>query len=226
MKKPNHIIFPSIMLLMAPLLSSCFPPPPPPPPTRAAVSPNFNTVKYSKIAVLASSNVRADDGLLRRVEDESTFALISKGYQIASRSDVEHLMGEIKFQSSGITDSRGAALGKMLNVPGVFLITINEADVKEHYSQYYSYSSAEASVSGRFVDVETGEVMWIATENNVQSRYSSTDPTDVVEELTRRIAGAFPGRYAVPASTPSAPSLPSQAAISLPSPATPTPPKL
>lgn len=216
MNKPNLIIFRFIVIITASLLSSCVPSPLPP--TRAAVSPNFNTVRYSKIAVLASSNVSADDGLLRRVEDESTFALISKGYQIASRSDIERLVGEIKFQSSGITDSRGAALGRMLNVPGVFLITINEANVKEHYSQSYSYSSVEASVSGKFVDVETGEVMWIATENNVQSRYYSGDPQDVVEELTRRIAGAFPTRYAVTASSPSPSTGPSQAAVSLTSP--------
>lgn len=213
MNKTNQIIFRNIAFLTTILLSSCFPPPAPPPPTRAAVSPNFTTNRYSKIAVLAGSNVSADDGLLRRVEDEGTLALISKGYQIASRSDVDRLMGEIKFQTSGITDSKGAALGKMLNVPGVFLITINKVDINQNYSQYYSYTSAEASVSGRFVDVETGEIMWIATENNVKSRYSSNDPSDVVEELVRRVAAAFPGRHANPDSSPQVLTSPDQEAV-------------
>jgi hypothetical protein len=149
---------------------------------RSVTSANFSPEKYGRVAVIAiAEQPNVNPGLLRRMEDEFTMEIINKGYSVVSRSDVQRVVQEMKFQNdSGLTDGRAAKLGKILNVPGIVLVGVNNVGEREKIipasSGYYrdkkgrvsAYSSdadsmiiSSAAVSARLIDVQTTDVLWV-----------------------------------------------------------------
>jgi hypothetical protein len=136
------------------------------PTIESTFSPSFQAGSYDKVAIV----VDADDALIRQqIEDAFAYTLIAKGYHVPSRTDIGELSRELRFQHTGVTDANASEIGKMLNVPGIFLVTIPEGNGK---------------LSARFLDVAKGEVLWIGS-NAVGGMldYSS---------LAYRFANAFP----------------------------------
>ena len=147
---------------------------------QATTNPNFSAEKYNRMAIIAvAEQPNVNPGILRRMEDEFEMALMKKGYSAVSRSDVARVMKEIQFQNSGLTDSRGACqIGKVLNVHGIVLVSVNNINTETHEiaasSGYWTdkkgkttaYSNGpsqrqihSAAISARLIDVETSDVM-------------------------------------------------------------------
>src|SRR4051794_10198706 len=85
----------------------------PPMTTKAA---SFDSIRPRKIAIITSGNQRGnlfpssvnqerEANIYEMIEDYFTESLLSKGYTVASRTDVGHLLKEIGFQNSGLTES-------------------------------------------------------------------------------------------------------------------------
>jgi hypothetical protein len=151
---------------------------------QATVNPRFSAEQYNRLAIIAvAEQPNINPGILRRMEDEFEMKIMQKGYSVVSRSDVAHVIQEVQFQNSGLTDSRGACqLGKVLNVRGIVMVSVNNVKTEtyttaassgytrdeEGRTSAYSngpsqYNIASAAVSARLIDVETTDVMWIGS---------------------------------------------------------------
>jgi hypothetical protein len=174
----------SVMLILTVVaLVSCGPRKVEPP--RTVSDPSFNPQEINKIAVLV---MPARNMPTRLIEDEFITSLMRKGYKVPSRSDLEQLMRESKFQRSGLTDGDAARLGKILNVPAVLIVSITEYDVKN--SRDYSY--VNATMSARLIGVEKTEILWIGTNSDW---HSSRNSNLLLSSLARNIARSIPARY-------------------------------
>ena len=201
---------------------------------RSVTSANFNPEKFSRVAVVAiAEQPNINPGLLRRMEDEFTMEIINKGYSVVSRSDVQRVMKEIDFQqNSGLTDSgerTASKIGKILNVPGIVLVGVNNVGEREHYTpsssgysrnkkgEVSSYSHgpssmviSSAAVRARLIDVQTTDVLWIGQANSgggdspmsiLQSGFGdgAGGAENMAHTMALRISKTYPARYPKPA---------------------------
>jgi len=153
------------------------------PKMKATTSQLFNPKRINKIAILIHGNNNVPK---RLIEDEFIRAIMEKGYQIPSRSDMAQIMGELDLQRSGITDSDAAKFGKFLNVPAVLIISVTQYDVyKSGKSQ-----KLKASISARLIDVERSDILWIASAS--KSTIYVDRGNDLLAQMSESIAMTLP----------------------------------
>jgi hypothetical protein len=217
---------PFLRLIAATLLlslTSCVSP-------RSVTSASYDPEKYSRVAVLAiAEQPNVNPGLLRRMEDSFTMEIIQKGYSVVSRSDVQRVLQEVNFQrNSGLTDSgdrTAAKIGKILNVPAIVLVGVNNVGEHEHYTpassgytrrkdgqvSAYSYGPSSimissAAVSARLIDVQTTDVLWIGQASSgggdspisvLQSGFGdgAGGAENMAHIMALRISKTYPPRY-------------------------------
>ena len=111
----------------------------------------FLTLGYSQ-KVIAVADITSEG--LSKIQQKQILntlesALVNMGaYEVTSRSEVDKILAEQKFQSSGCTDPQCAAeIGRLLN-----------ADIMLLSSILYDKDAGEVSITLKFVDVETAKI--------------------------------------------------------------------
>ncbi len=130
-------------------------------PVDNVVSPPFHNKGIDRLAILIKNG---DQYEKRQIESGALQALIAHNYIISSRADLKSLVKEIKFQNSGFSDSDSAEFGKIINVPAVLVLGFEKSSGRVGQFSRYIYSGGEVaySLNARLIDVETGEVLYIA----------------------------------------------------------------
>jgi hypothetical protein len=128
----------------------------------------------------------------RLIEDEFVSELLRKGYNVASRSDVEAILKESRFQRSGLTDQDAAQVGRILNVPAVLIVSVTHLDRDQRWSGNLDVSSTLAAMGVRLISVERGEVLWVGKQRAHSRGATERIATLLVVSLARQIALAFP----------------------------------
>ena len=160
-------------------------------------SPSFDPIKFNKVAILVEDNTRRfrRSGYLRQVEDEFVQAVIRKGYTVATRSDIEQIKKELKFQDSGWTDEDIMEVGRMLNVPAILIVSINDSsDDSRRNSQGTRIYYASASIGSRLLNVEKAEILWLASYTGTVRISKSNQRGMALAPVARVVAEAFPNR--------------------------------
>jgi hypothetical protein len=149
---------------------------------------DFNAAKYEKVAFITDNSIIKTK---RSVEDVFTAALLAKRYKVASRSDVDRILQEMKFQQSGLTDADAKKIGKILNVPAVLIGSVPIIQNKI-FRDGSKIKYVEMHFSARLIDVESSEVLWISTlagYDDVQNAHS------LIQRLAAKVADALPEYY-------------------------------
>ncbi len=189
------------MLLALQSLGACLlPPTAAQTPVRATQAPGFNPLTLPKLAIFVSEAGRRGrgTGVSRAIEDEFIGPLLQKGYQVVSRSDLDTLLGELRFQQRGVTEADVGKLGRMLNVPAILLVSVTGPEGYSTRQQtldgrYINQRWARCTVGARLISVERAEVLWVAQDGG-------SFPADRVNDdamlgyVARRVAWAFPNR--------------------------------
>lgn len=177
---------------------------------RSTVSPAFQPEVYDRVAILVEDRTGrlryggSGEGALREVEDEFTSHLIGKGYAVAARgADVDRVLEELRFQRQGVTDRDVQQLGRMLNVPAVLLVSINENSSSSEYVRYTDGSAGtiywgSGAIGARLISVERGEVLWISSYSTRIQIAQGSEQTRVLAPIAQGVASAFPDRYPPP----------------------------
>ena len=113
------------------------------------------------------------------------FDLLNKGYQVASRSDVQQVMEELRFQDSSLTERSIAKIGRMLNVSAMLIVSVTDLDHGRQYHNSDSYVSA--ALGARLIGVERAEFLWGGRCSGTGAQVGST-----LEDIAKKIAGVFP----------------------------------
>ncbi|MCF8111416.1 MAG: glycine zipper 2TM domain-containing protein [Desulfobacteraceae bacterium] len=141
----NHRLLALISLCLALLwLSACAT-------GESTTSRTFQTKQPDKVALVDISGDIRGDAPKNQVEDFFTAEMLKKGYRVIERSRVNKVLAEQDFQHSDRTTAAGAAaIGKVLNVPGVFMLDVN-------------VDGEKLSITGKIIDTETAEILWVGT---------------------------------------------------------------
>ena len=146
---------------------------------RSTKSPDFRPLKGDNLVVLPlkySGTGRDYDG----ADEALSFELLSQGFKIVERSQLNRVLKELNFSRSAYADPTTISqLGRQLSVKEVIIGTWRG-----------SYPLSELNV--RVVDVETGNVIW-AAKSRVD--ISLSDQRLGLEASCKKIAAEFRGVF-------------------------------
>jgi len=146
--------------------------------------PGFRLENLSKLSIV----IKADEKYQQRLlEDIFISALLGKGYQIVARSDLEHVIEELRLQNSDFVDANACQLGKILNVPAILVVSL--AQYEKHQPE--KETIVEATMSARLIGVEKSNVLSLGSYSHQASENHSGD---LLEYLAHQLADSFPPR--------------------------------
>ncbi|HVY60327.1 MAG TPA: CsgG/HfaB family protein, partial [Planctomycetota bacterium] len=137
------------------------------------------------------------------VQDQFEQVLISKEYAVASRSELQSVMKELKFQNSGLTDeSQAAEVGKLMNVDAVILVKVADPtiDAVQSYNSFNGQTrvdyTARASISVRMIGVQNSQLL-LSGSHRLKERVDGPDgASDVVRHVGIALARSMPAKIA------------------------------
>lgn len=175
-----------------------------------AIKPGYDFSRVKRIAVL---NFDGEKG--GAASDIFVLGLMNSGFDVVERSKLESILREQRLGASGLLESSTAKnLGRIFAVdaivagsviqylpaqkrtvffsPGDTVVITSGLYVVERGDNYVIYlTDAEVGVSARMIDVETGSVVWVASES---FRGFSTDSAfqGVLISLVDSLKSVFP----------------------------------
>jgi hypothetical protein len=112
----------------------------------------YDFSKLDKVAIIQVTGSVYADAVKNKMIDMFTGELIKRGYTVVERANVQTLLKEQQFQSSGVTSDQNAAkAGRILNVPAVVTINVPK------------YKDDKMEVTAKLIEVETGAILWIGS---------------------------------------------------------------
>jgi hypothetical protein len=134
----------------------------------------------------------------RLVEDEFVEILLQKGYSLVSRSDIQAVIKEQRFQKSGLTEDNAVDVGKLLNVPAVLVVSVTTFSAENQVNQRTrkSFLVGIATLGARLVSVESGAIWWSGTHGETRAINGRAEARDVLAYVAKNVAAAFPDRGA------------------------------
>ncbi|OIN96191.1 hypothetical protein AUJ66_07075 [Candidatus Desantisbacteria bacterium CG1_02_38_46] len=177
---------------------------------RMAVKPGYDFSKIKRIAVLNFDGERGS-----AVADIFILELMKKGFDVMERKKLESILKEQDLGVSGrVEPSTAKAIGRIFGVDAILtgsviqylpaqkrtvlfslgdtVVIIPGLYVVERGDNYIIYlTDAEIGISARMIDVETGSIVWVASESY---RGFSTDSTfqGVILSLVDSLRSVFP----------------------------------
>jgi hypothetical protein len=159
-------------------------------------TPEFDREKYGRIAVVAEQPAvgAQSDAAARAADTSFTGVFMEKGYSVSSRGDVSTAMSEVMRSKSGMTDGEAKKLGKVLNVQGVLIVSVDDfAGSPVRTSNGTGYKT-RTRVTARLVDVETSQAHWTCTGALESTSDMNQPDPEVVHRIAERMAEKFPDR--------------------------------
>jgi hypothetical protein len=128
------------------------------PKVQSVTSPSFNPTNYNKIGIVWPNPPKPAqaDNSQQSIDDEFTFALMQKGYDVIPPSDAQTLLKDQPVaKTSGSAEPDTTKIGKLLNVPAVMVISVSGLNSKPYVAPSpekatTSTSSAAGGVSNPF----------------------------------------------------------------------------
>lgn len=109
----------------------------------------------------------------RLVEDKLGIQLGKRGYALVSRSDLQALMVEKRFQQSGLTEENVSELGKLLNIPAVIVVRVT------------GHIARRRGPAARHKDIQDGQA---GAPRNAPRRHPSRYPSSRLADKVRSAA--------------------------------------
>jgi curli biogenesis system outer membrane secretion channel CsgG len=153
----------SRILLLAALVAGCFSPQAVQQMQEAtwaySMSPNFKMDRTWRIAILPPSSDQAGTSGLY---DHAGLLLMKPGrFSLVDRTEVDRILSEQQFGSSGVVDPGTAArLGKLMGAEAVMSINITQLKHDDFFSD--SPEQRDAQLYVKIISVETAEVLYYA----------------------------------------------------------------
>ena len=126
------------------------------------VKAGYDFTKLDKVAVVDVQGDISGEPAKNQIADFFGMELLRKGFEPVERAQVQTLLKEQKFQTSGLTSQEGAAkAGRILNVPAVLVVNIPNF-------------SEQMSMTAKMIDAENGSVLWMGSGSGKTGKTLST----------------------------------------------------
>jgi hypothetical protein len=105
---------------------------------------------------------------------------------------------EQQFQQSGLTEDNAAAAGKLLNVPAVLVVSINECTSENQRTARSTRSvlTGQVSLGARLIGVESGGIWWAHQVSQTSPLEGPGQLNSLLERAAKELAASFPDKDA------------------------------
>ena len=126
------------------------------------VKAGYDFTRLDKVAIVDVQGDISGEPAKNQIADFFGMELLKKGFEPVERAQVQTLLKEQKFQTSGLTSQEGAAkAGRILNVPAVLVVNIpNFGD--------------QMSMTAKMINVETAGILWMGSGSGKTQKTLST----------------------------------------------------
>jgi len=126
------------------------------------VKAGYDFTRLDKVAIVDVQGDIIGEPAKNQIADFFGMELLKKGFEPVERAQVQTLLKEQKFQTSGLTSQEGAAkAGRILNVPAVLVVNIpNFGD--------------QMSMTAKMINVETAGILWMGSGSGKTQKTLST----------------------------------------------------
>jgi len=126
------------------------------------VKPGYDFSKVDKVAVIDVQGDTKNEVVKTQIADFFNMQLLKKGYTPVERAHIQAILKEQEFQGSELTSQTGVQrAGEILNVPVAMLVTIPRF-------------GEEISVNAKMTEIETGSIIWMASNTGSTGRTLGT----------------------------------------------------
>ena len=113
------------------------------------VKPGYDFSTLNKVALVEVSGANNREVVQNEIADLFAMELLKRGFDVVERTQVEKILKEQGFQTSGATSALDPTeMGRILNVDAIVIVNVSE--LGEHIS-----------MTAKMTDVETGSILWI-----------------------------------------------------------------
>ncbi len=126
------------------------------------VKAGYDFTRLDKVAIVDVQGDISGEPAKNQIADFFGMELLKKGFEPVERAQVQTLLKEQKFQTSGLTSQEGAAkAGRILNVPAVLVVNIPNF-------------GEQMSMTAKMIDVETAGILWMGSGSGKTQKTLST----------------------------------------------------
>jgi hypothetical protein len=123
---------------------------------------DFDFAKLDKVAIVDVTGDFGGDAAKNQISDFWSMELLKKGYTPVERQQIQSLLKEQKFETSGVTsDEDVVKAGKILNVPTVMIINIPEF-------------GENMSMTAKMLDTQDGSILWLGSGTSGTHKWFGT----------------------------------------------------
>ena len=122
----------------------------------------YDFTRLDKVAVVDVQGDINGEPAKNQIADFFAMELLKKGFAPVERTQVQTLLKEQQFQTSGLTSPEGAAkAGRILNIPAAMIVNIPNF-------------GEEISMTAKIVDVENAGILWMGSGSGKTGTLLST----------------------------------------------------
>jgi len=168
----------------------------PPPLISFYVKPGVNPSCCTKIAVMRFAS--ADIGIGQEISDTIALQMMQKGYDVMERSQLQAVIDETAFVSSGFTDNKQKDILMMKGINVLMVGSVSRYSCQQstmiiptlHGPIGAPISICTVSLSAKILDVRNGDILWAVQASH--SNRGRTTAAAVLNEMLPEIVAKIP----------------------------------
>jgi len=111
----------------------------------------YDFTKIQKVAILEVLGDVSEEASRNQVSDFFAMEMLKRGYTVVERQQVQAILKEQKFQTSGVTPEEDAVkAGRVLNVPAVIIANVEVGE-------------ESFTMTAKMIDVQDASLLWVGT---------------------------------------------------------------
>lgn len=162
---------------------------------RVSSTPEFVGDEATPIGVVVTDEAgRVPPGGATELETAAFQALMDRNFRLVERQNISKVLGEVRFQQSGLTDADAVELGRMTNARAILLLQVTGLQSMRNGKEgsIIAWNTDRANMVMRVIDVRTSTTPWVASCEGSMTQFWRSEPMQLVKRMVDESIARLP----------------------------------